>query len=578
VRQTLRWLIAVAVGAGVFLLTWWSTEEAGVDRSNAVAVAAAVTTLLSTPFFWWASLDNVRSPKTDQSIRKIRATAGAESSSHVFICYSHKDRRYVDQLADHLAQSGVSAWFDTEIPPGYLWNRWISEQIDACAAVVVVMTPHAHESRWVNREIIYAQEADKPILPLLLVPGRKFFSLIDLQYEDVTGARMPGEAFLARLRAVIAPDPTPVAPIILVPPDPVADRPQGGPTIVDQPVVGGYQEFEREILAARDLTPKVRDELGRADNPAQWLLKVAPRLGPMKTSAAARLIAAPAELASDQVHDNLLLTQRLALLFTKTVQGTATNPVSWVSRMLAHLGNQPIPPVVCRAAMYGGLDALIVAGPRRALLDNADFRAVCLAIAMDNDAPAEVRDLFDQWRLVPVPARGSVAWPARHTPRSGRAPVTRRGGRPGLRSLTMLVASAVTLIAIAGWLGLYLVKTPETPPPKAMSGTPVTPIPSPFPSPSPLSVQFLLPMPPNPTEADVESAANGLVTQLNQRLGKDRRPGRVALVGLNARVLSDYLSLHGLLKGLGYPSVTVSPGGTATNVEPGTVVVVVYPA
>jgi hypothetical protein len=124
---------------------------------------------------------------------------------HVFISYSHRqDGGYVESLAAFLAGAGVPVWFDKEIVTGDRWERVIRTQIDTCSVFVVVMTPEADRSDWVAREIARAQKKAKPIHPLLL-RGEEFFRLADLQYEDVTGARMPGELFVARLRNVTNP-------------------------------------------------------------------------------------------------------------------------------------------------------------------------------------------------------------------------------------------------------------------------------------------------------------------------------------------------------------------------------------
>jgi hypothetical protein len=120
-------------------------------------------------------------------------------SGHAFISYSHKNGPYVDRLAAFLTEAGIPVWFDKEIIDGDRWTTVIREQIDSCAAVVVVMTPEAERSDWVEREIARAQQLHRPILPLLLA-GHHFFSLGNLQYSDVTGGAMPGATFVTRLR------------------------------------------------------------------------------------------------------------------------------------------------------------------------------------------------------------------------------------------------------------------------------------------------------------------------------------------------------------------------------------------
>jgi hypothetical protein len=130
-------------------------------------------------------------------------------TGHVFISYSHRaDATYVDRLARYLSNAGVPVWFDQEIVSGSRWTSVIREQLETSAAVIVVMTPEAEQSDWVNREIAQAEATGRPIFPLLL-RGNRFFTLAHLQYEDVQGAKMPDAQFVARLSARL----TPVAPL-----------------------------------------------------------------------------------------------------------------------------------------------------------------------------------------------------------------------------------------------------------------------------------------------------------------------------------------------------------------------------
>src|SRR5581483_10258050 len=136
-------------------------------------------------------------------------------TGHVFISYSHtSDRVYVEKLVEFLQQSGLTVWLDREIISGDRWASVIRAQIDACSALIVVMSPAAEESVWVNREINQAEEMGKPIYPLLL-NGRRFFRLSDFQYEDVSEGQMPPAKFVERLRRhqAAAPAPHKAAPL-----------------------------------------------------------------------------------------------------------------------------------------------------------------------------------------------------------------------------------------------------------------------------------------------------------------------------------------------------------------------------
>jgi hypothetical protein len=125
-------------------------------------------------------------------------------SGHAFISYSHLDAEYVGRLKIHLAAAGLTVWTDEGIDYGAQWSAIIEKQIETCAAFVPVMTPRARDAPWVKREIDLAQELGKPILPLLL-EGRRFFTLRDLQDENVVGGRLPSDRFIEHLRALTGP-------------------------------------------------------------------------------------------------------------------------------------------------------------------------------------------------------------------------------------------------------------------------------------------------------------------------------------------------------------------------------------
>ncbi len=106
------------------------------------------------------------------------------------------------RLARYLSNLDIPVWYDHEIITGHKWANVIRERIHTSSAVIVVMTPMAEHSDWVSNEIAEAQDYQKAILPLLL-KGNRFFSLASLQYVDVTSGIMPGDNFVAQLRALL---------------------------------------------------------------------------------------------------------------------------------------------------------------------------------------------------------------------------------------------------------------------------------------------------------------------------------------------------------------------------------------
>lgn len=124
---------------------------------------------------------------------------------YVFVSYSREDADYVERLVDHLREHDIDVRLDKQMPIGATWERWICDNIDASSAVIVVMTPAADESARVTDEWTWAREHDKPIKPLLLT-GKPFYGLAQLQCEDVQGERMPSTGFVKSLRDDVAPN------------------------------------------------------------------------------------------------------------------------------------------------------------------------------------------------------------------------------------------------------------------------------------------------------------------------------------------------------------------------------------
>jgi hypothetical protein len=134
----------------------------------------------------------------------VRPAAGAVEP--MFVSYSRLDRIYVERLGRHLAAAGISVWYDYRIEPGDKFDEVLMQRIDACPAFIIVLTPAARESEWVNRELNYAVGRKRPLLPLVLADYSPHILLVNCQEEDVRGGRMPSQRFIDRLRKYSTPD------------------------------------------------------------------------------------------------------------------------------------------------------------------------------------------------------------------------------------------------------------------------------------------------------------------------------------------------------------------------------------
>ena len=120
---------------------------------------------------------------------------------HIFISYSHKDKEYVEKLAQKLIYEGFKVWIDHRIDYGSAWTNEIEQAINTCDAFIVAMSESSSQSAWVQREVIHAEKRKKPFFPLLL-SGEAWFSLGNIQHVDVTDGSLPPKPYYRHLATV----------------------------------------------------------------------------------------------------------------------------------------------------------------------------------------------------------------------------------------------------------------------------------------------------------------------------------------------------------------------------------------
>lgn len=114
---------------------------------------------------------------------------------HIFISYAKKDTRDVAiKLRNALAGlAGVTAWMDESLEAGEDWAIQIQEEIDRCDYMVVLLSPDVNRAptgksgrSFVLREIHYAQQEGKPIIPVMAQSTKMPVQLAGTQYIDFT--------------------------------------------------------------------------------------------------------------------------------------------------------------------------------------------------------------------------------------------------------------------------------------------------------------------------------------------------------------------------------------------------------
>ena len=90
-----------------------------------------------------------------------------EARPSVFICYSHDDARIYPAL-EALAADGVDVWYDKGIRAGSLWRHEIATALERATHVVFFVSKASLESQHCDREMQYAIDHGKTLIPVFL--------------------------------------------------------------------------------------------------------------------------------------------------------------------------------------------------------------------------------------------------------------------------------------------------------------------------------------------------------------------------------------------------------------------------
>src|SRR5579862_4322110 len=121
----------------------------------------------------------------------------------VFISYARRDGSdEAEELFTALTKEGIHAWRDTKnLNPYEGFDSEIEKAIESASHVVVCVTPDIRrEDSFVRREIAFAMEENKPIIPLVFLGGRRPITIINHTYIDFTNWDAGMVALKNRLR------------------------------------------------------------------------------------------------------------------------------------------------------------------------------------------------------------------------------------------------------------------------------------------------------------------------------------------------------------------------------------------
>jgi hypothetical protein len=99
-------------------------------------------------------------------IRQVPAYRGEEP--YVFVCYAHEDQALIYPELSWLREQGVHIWYDEGIAAGQVWRAELARAIDGAKGVIFYISSASLSSMHCKREVNYALDRDKPVLPIYL--------------------------------------------------------------------------------------------------------------------------------------------------------------------------------------------------------------------------------------------------------------------------------------------------------------------------------------------------------------------------------------------------------------------------
>lgn len=192
----------------------------------------------------------------------------AETPISTFISYSRVDSAFVDRLEADLRAYGFDTWVDRQhLEGGDDWARVIEKQIEQRETQVVALSPDAITSTWVRREIIFALNGGKHIIPIIVRPVERIpIEIVNLEYIDLSADYASGlqDVSVALLKTrSLQPPPRPAqAPQPLLHLPDVSDPLKG---LVEIPAPPPAPNPDRNALFMQALTAQASDNLDLAE-------------------------------------------------------------------------------------------------------------------------------------------------------------------------------------------------------------------------------------------------------------------------------------------------------------------------
>lgn len=111
------------------------------------------------------------------------------SDPFVFISYKRGDESRFAPILQQMLALGFNLWYDRGIPGGSEWDATLEERITHCQFVLLFVSESAINSKYVRREVKFADALNKPILSIVLEDTRLSggMNMLLTQYQMLNG-------------------------------------------------------------------------------------------------------------------------------------------------------------------------------------------------------------------------------------------------------------------------------------------------------------------------------------------------------------------------------------------------------
>lgn len=123
----------------------------------------------------------------------------------IFVSHSHQDNDWCRPFVEALKAVGYDVWYDeTGLTGGDEWLDSIQREVENREVFLLILTPEAWDSKWVQREFKSAIRTDRRILPVKLRETQGSGFVLDYQWIAVVGAK-PHDAARLVIHAIETP-------------------------------------------------------------------------------------------------------------------------------------------------------------------------------------------------------------------------------------------------------------------------------------------------------------------------------------------------------------------------------------